>query len=113
MCIRDRIITQKFIAQTPYLVLEMWSDFRRLGLPFFEIPANESSMTGSDKMCIRDRFNTVNYLEQAGQPYPIFMRQDSLIVKFTLKEPAKNARLYYLTTGHGLSLIHICRCHLF
>ena len=42
-----KIITQKFIAQTPYLVLEMWSDFRRLGLPFFEIPANESSMTGS------------------------------------------------------------------
>lgn len=43
-----KIITQKFIAQTPYLVLEMWSDFRRLGLPFFEISANESSMTGSD-----------------------------------------------------------------
>ena len=43
-----KIITQKFVAQTPYLVLEMWSDFRRLGLPFFEIPANESSMTGSD-----------------------------------------------------------------
>lgn len=43
-----KIITQKFIALTPYLVLEMWSDFRRLGLPFFEIPANESSMTGSD-----------------------------------------------------------------
>lgn len=43
-----KIITQKFIAQTPYLVLEMWSDFRRLGLPFFEIPANESSMTSSD-----------------------------------------------------------------
>ena len=43
-----KIITQKFIAQTPYLILEMWSDFRRLGLPFFEIPANESSMTGSD-----------------------------------------------------------------
>lgn len=43
-----KIITQKFIVQTPYLVLEMWSDFRRLGLPFFEIPANESSMTGSD-----------------------------------------------------------------
>lgn len=45
---QTKIITQKFIAQTPYLVLEMWSDFRRLGLPFFEIPANESSMTGSD-----------------------------------------------------------------
>ena len=46
-------------------------------------------------------FNTVNYLEQAGQPYPIFMRNDSLTVRFTLKEPVKNARLYYLTTGHG------------
>ncbi|MDE5677476.1 MAG: glpgli family protein [Phocaeicola sp.] len=46
-------------------------------------------------------FNTVNYLEQAGQPYPIFMRNDSLTVKFVLKEPVKNARLYYLTTGHG------------
>ena len=30
-------------------------------------------------------FNTVNYLEQAGQPYPIFMRNDSLTVRFTLK----------------------------
>ena len=29
------------------------------------------------------------------------MRQDSLTVKITLKERAKNARLYYLTTGHG------------
>lgn len=43
-----KVITQKFIAQTPYQVLEMWSDFRRLGLPFFEIPANEGSMTDSD-----------------------------------------------------------------
>ena len=46
-------------------------------------------------------FNTVNYLEQAGQPYPIFMLNDSLKVKFTLKEPVKNAILYYTTTGHG------------
>ena len=28
-------------------------------------------------------FNTVNYLEQAGQPYPIFMLNDSLTVEFT------------------------------
>ncbi len=46
-------------------------------------------------------FNTVNYLEQAGQPYPIFMRGDSLKVKFHLDEPMENARLYYFTTGHG------------
>jgi len=34
-----KIITQKFIANTPWLPLETWSDQRRLGLPFFENPA--------------------------------------------------------------------------
>lgn len=46
-------------------------------------------------------FNTVNYIEQAGQPYPIFMRNDSLTVKFRLDEPVKDAMLVYTTTGHG------------
>ena len=46
-------------------------------------------------------FNTVNYLEQAGQPYPVFMLNDKLNAKFTLKKPVKNAVLYYTTTGHG------------
>ena len=46
-------------------------------------------------------FNTVNYMEQAGQPYPIFMLNDSLNADFELKNDAKNARLYYITTGHG------------
>ena len=46
-------------------------------------------------------FNTVNYLEQAGQPYPTFMLNDKLNAKFTLKEPVKNAVLYFTTTGHG------------
>lgn len=40
-------------------------------------------------------------MEQAGQPYPIFMLNDSLKATFTLKEPVKNAKLYYVTTGHG------------
>lgn len=46
-------------------------------------------------------FNTVNYLEQAGQPYPIFMLNDSLTVEFTLDEDVENAYLNYTTTGHG------------
>lgn len=46
-------------------------------------------------------FNTVNYLEQAGQPYPTFMLNDKLNVKFTAKEKMENVMLYYLTTGHG------------
>lgn len=46
-------------------------------------------------------FNTVNYLEQAGQPYPVFMLNDSLTVEFTLDNPVENAYLSYTTTGHG------------
>lgn len=40
-----KIITQKFIAQNPWLPLETWSDYRRLGLPFFENPAVENPLT--------------------------------------------------------------------
>lgn len=38
-----KIITQKFLAQTPWLPLEAWNDHRRLGLPFFENQAVETS----------------------------------------------------------------------
>lgn len=40
----NKVLTQKFIAQTPWLPLETWSDFRRLALPFFENPAVEQAM---------------------------------------------------------------------
>ena len=46
-------------------------------------------------------FNTVNYLEQAGQPYPDFLRTDSLTVPFHLDHDTPAATLVYLTTGHG------------
>lgn len=36
-----KIITQKYIAQLPWLPLEAWSDKRRLSLPFFENPNTE------------------------------------------------------------------------
>lgn len=39
-----KIITQKFIANNPWLPLEAWNDHRRLGLPFFENPARESAL---------------------------------------------------------------------
>ncbi|NCC10942.1 MAG: glpgli family protein [Bacteroidia bacterium] len=53
------------------------------------------------KLKVMPLFNTVNYLEQAGQPYPTFMQNDSLRVTFTLQEEAKDAKLFYFTTGHG------------
>lgn len=39
-----KVITQKFIANTPWLPLETWSDYRRLGLPFFENPCVEEPL---------------------------------------------------------------------
>jgi len=40
-----KIITQLFIANTPYLPLENWNNRRRLGLPFFEIPTSVTSIS--------------------------------------------------------------------
>lgn len=40
-----KIITQCYIANTPYLPLENWSNHRRLGLPFFEIPTSVTSIS--------------------------------------------------------------------
>ena len=40
-----KIITQKYLAQMPYLPTEAWSDHRRLGLPFFEILGAEEPWT--------------------------------------------------------------------
>lgn len=45
-----KIITQKYIAQMPYLVLECWSDYRRLGLPFFDMIVNENPLSGDYDM---------------------------------------------------------------
>ncbi len=39
---KTKIITQKFIANTPWLPLENWSDHRRLGLPFWETPVSST-----------------------------------------------------------------------
>lgn len=40
-----KVITQKYIANTPWLPLEAWSDHRRLGLPFFDTPMVEIPLT--------------------------------------------------------------------
>jgi len=47
-------------------------------------------------------FNTNNIMEMAGQEYgSMFNSEKGLEVKFTLSKPMKNARLRYITTGHG------------
>lgn len=47
-------------------------------------------------------FNTTNLMEMAGQNYPImFASKDGLKITFTTTTDIKNAKLRYITTGHG------------
>lgn len=47
-------------------------------------------------------FNTLNVMEMAGQDYATMFNSDrGLEVKFTLTEDVANAKLRYITTGHG------------
>lgn len=47
-------------------------------------------------------FNTLNIMEMEGQEYAtMFNSPKGLIIDFTLKKDLKNAKLRYITTGHG------------
>ncbi len=60
-----KIITQKFIAQVPWLPLETWSDQRRLGLPFFETPAVENPLDNMPQLTKSNYMNvTENFFPQ-------------------------------------------------
>lgn len=47
-----KIITQKYIAQNPWLPLEVWNDQRRLGLPFFENQATEVAYNPTNQVLL-------------------------------------------------------------
>lgn len=69
-----KIITQKYIANVPYGVVEMWNDRRRLGLPFFEVPGAETVLTGSDM----DNAKTYDPVQQSckdGQKWGMFTQR--------------------------------------
>lgn len=60
-----KIITQKFIANMPWLPMESWSDHRRLGLPFFETPAVEQPLIYMPSLTNTNYMNqTINYFPQ-------------------------------------------------
>ena len=47
-------------------------------------------------------FNTVNVMEMAGQEYGTMFNSDKgLTIEFTLENDIENAKLRYITTGHG------------
>lgn len=66
-----KIITQKFIAQTPWLPLETWSDHRRLGLPFFENVLSENPIQTLPAL------NSGNYMTSNVQFFPQRMKYPS------------------------------------
>lgn len=66
-----KIITQKFIAQTPWLPLETWNDHRRLGLPFFENPAVEIPIVTMPEL------NSNNYMTSSIKFHPQRLRYPS------------------------------------
>ncbi|GAA0537540.1 SusD/RagB family nutrient-binding outer membrane lipoprotein [Chitinophaga japonensis] len=66
-----KIITQKFIAQVPWLPLEAWNDQRRLGLPFYENPAIERPLPNLPAL------NSGNYMTSNIQFFPQRLRYPS------------------------------------
>ena len=59
-----KIITQKYLAQLPWLPLEAWNDHRRLGLPFFENPSVELPITTLPTL------TQANYMESRSSFFP-------------------------------------------
>ncbi len=59
-----KVITQKYLAQLPWLPLEAWSDHRRLGLPFFENPAVDLPITDLPGL------NQSNYMTASVSNFP-------------------------------------------
>lgn len=82
-----KIITQKFIAQNPYLPLETWSDHRRLGLPFFDNPAVENPLTNLPAL------NASNYMTSDIRFFPQRIRYPSSL-------PGSNAKGYDQALQH-------------
>jgi hypothetical protein len=66
-----KIITQKFLAQVPWLPLEAWNDQRRLGLPFYENPAIERPLPNLPAL------NAGNYMTSNVKFFPQRLRYPS------------------------------------
>lgn len=64
----------------------------------YEMPKNYEN---EEQPEIIPLFNTCNVLEMAGQNYGKLFGTDSLTVTFTIGTDAKQARLRYISTGHG------------
>ncbi|WP_430972182.1 SusD/RagB family nutrient-binding outer membrane lipoprotein [Sunxiuqinia rutila] len=69
-----KIITQKYLAQLPWLPLEAWNDHRRLGLPFFENPAVDLPITDLPEL------SSSNYITNSVKFFPQRLKYPSSLV---------------------------------
>ena len=83
-----KIITQKFIAQNPWLPLETWNDQRRLGLPFFVNPAVENPLVNMPDL------NSGNYMTSSIKFFPQRVKYPSSIA--ASNEAGYNQALQFL-----------------
>jgi hypothetical protein len=67
-----------------------------------EITVHQDELGYNKATKVLPLFDTVNVMEMAGQGYStMFDNEKGLEVTFKLDKPLKNARLRYITTGHG------------
>jgi len=66
------------------------------------ITIHDGGKTQADNIILLPLFNSTNVMEMAGQEYATMFSSDKgLEVSFALKKDIKDARLRYITTGHG------------
>ncbi|MFD2033894.1 SusD/RagB family nutrient-binding outer membrane lipoprotein [Belliella marina] len=69
-----KIITQKYLANVPWLPLEGWNDHRRLGLPFFVNPAVENPLPNLPGLNSSSYMTSSNAFFPQRLPYPSSLR---------------------------------------
>ena len=94
-----KIITQKYIAQAPYCSLEMWNDRRRLGLPWFDIPNNETVMVGYD---MANTWTPTTY--QGKQPINVFPQRLRYPTSLNNADPVAYAKALELLGGDNTTI---------
>ena len=94
-----KIITQKYIAQAPYCSLEMWNDRRRLGLPWFDIPNNETVMVGYD---MANTWTPTTYMGK--QPIDVFPQRLRYPTSLNNADPVAYAKALQLLGGDNTTI---------
>ena len=105
------ILKQEITEMLPFMKGEIWigafignydEGGHKLSLDIVYYPGSQTVNTAiQPESEIIPLFNTLNFMEMAGQNYGSFFENDTLMVSFEVKDTSKNYFLRYITTGHG------------